>query len=124
MHKKTISVAELSISLEKELINLEKCLMSVEKELRELHLWEFESPPADALASTSPFAIDTLNFPQWLQFIFLARLELMVQENLPLPSSCSVAPMAEQYFNVLNLNSATLIAYLKNIDELLTHKSV
>jgi uncharacterized protein YqcC (DUF446 family) len=117
MNKKHITVAELLIDLEKE-------LMDVEKELRELNLWEFESPPAEALASTQPFSIDTLNFPQWLQFIFLPRLHVMVQESLPLPSSSSVAPMAEQYFGVLSLNSGALVAHLKNIDQLLTHKSV
>jgi len=32
----------------------------------------------------------------------------------------SIAPMAEQYFSVLSLNSAPIIAHLQKIDELLT----
>jgi uncharacterized protein YqcC (DUF446 family) len=106
------------------LISLEQALIDVEKELRELRLWEFELPPADALASTQPFAIDTLNFPQWLQFIFLARLRFMIHTQSPLPTSSAVAPMAEQYFSVLSLNSTALIAHLKKVDDLLTYKSV
>ena len=39
-------------------------LIDVESGLRQLNLWELRSPPAEALASTQPFCIDTLNFAQ------------------------------------------------------------
>ena len=101
-------------------IAVAEILIDIEKELRELRLWEFESPSAEALASTQPFAIDTLNFPQWLQFIFIPRLYFMVEQNLPLPSISSVKPMAEEYFQVLTLNSNPLILHLDRIDKLLS----
>lgn len=66
-------------------IRLAEILMDVEKELRELRLWESELPPPDALASTQPFAIDWLNFAQWLQFIFIPKLYLLIEERAPLP---------------------------------------
>jgi uncharacterized protein YqcC (DUF446 family) len=97
-------------------------LLDIEKELRDLRLWEFESPSEAALASTEPFAVDTLNFPQWLQFIFLPRLHYMVRERLQLPTRCDVAPMAEQYFSEVNLNSNAIIMHIKKIDVLLTDK--
>lgn len=106
MSSKHIAVAEI--------------LIDVEKELRELRLWEFESPSEEALASTQPFAIDTLNFPQWLQFIFIPRLYLMIEQRLPLPNVSGVKPMAEEYFGVLKLNSAPLIFHLEQIDKLLS----
>jgi uncharacterized protein YqcC (DUF446 family) len=95
-------------------------LIDIEKELRELRLWEFEMPSEEALASTQPFAIDTLNFPQWLQFIFIPRLYFMVEQRIDLPSVSGVKPMAEEYFQVLSLNSASLIAHLERIDNLLS----
>jgi uncharacterized protein YqcC (DUF446 family) len=101
-------------------IAVAEILIDIEKELRELRLWEFESPSQDALASTQPFAIDTLNFPQWLQFIFIPRLYFMVEQHLPLPSVSGVKPMAEEYFGVLNLNSALLITHLGRMDNLLS----
>ena len=106
MRHKHIAVAEI--------------LMDVEKELRDLQLWEFETPSEEALASTQPFAIDTLNFPQWLQFIFIPRLYMMVEQRSPLPSVSGVKPMAEEYFGVLPLNSAVLIMHLDAIDKLLS----
>ena len=95
-------------------------LMDIEKELRELQLWEFESPPAEALASTQPFAIDTLNFAQWLQFIFIPRLYHLIENRHPLPSVSGVKPMAEEYFAPMGLNSASLILHLERVDILLT----
>ncbi|MES2675663.1 MAG: YqcC family protein [Pseudomonadota bacterium] len=108
MHNKHIAIAEL--------------LANTEKELRELHLWDSVSPSAEALASTQPFAIDTLNFPQWLQFIFVPRLYFMIEQQLPLPNNSGVAAMAEEYFQVLNLNSSLLTKHLQKIDHLLSGK--
>lgn len=101
-------------------IAVAEILIDIEKELRELQLWEYESPSEDALASTQPFAIDTLTFPQWLQFIFIPRLYMMVEQRLPLPRVSGVKPMAEEYFKVLNLNSAALILHLERMDNLLS----
>lgn len=106
MHNKYIAVAEI--------------LANIEKELRELNLWDSVSPSAEALASTQPFAIDTLNFPQWLQFIFVPRLYFMIEQQLPLPNNSGVAAMAEQYSHVLNLNSSLLIKHLQKIDNILS----
>ncbi|RYY04287.1 MAG: YqcC family protein [Gammaproteobacteria bacterium] len=101
-------------------IAVAEILIDIEKELRQLRLWESESPSEDALTSTQPFAIDTLTFPQWLQFIFIPRLYFMVEQNLPLPSVSGVKPMAEEYFQVLSLNSNPLILHLDCIDKLLS----
>ncbi|MES2823511.1 MAG: YqcC family protein [Pseudomonadota bacterium] len=101
-------------------IAVAELLANVEKELRGLHLWDSVQPSVEALASTQPFAIDTLNFPQWLQFIFVPRLNFMIEQQLPLPNKSSVTAMAGEYFQVLNLNSSLLIKHLQKIDNLLS----
>ncbi len=103
-------------------ISVAAVLMDVETELRRLQLWEAEMIAEEALASTEPFAIDTMTFPQWLQFMLLPRLYALIEQQQDLPSYCSVAPMAEEYFSVLNLHSVPLIAHLKKIDSLLTRE--
>lgn len=95
-------------------------LIDIEKELRELQLWDDEMISEAALASEQPFAIDTMTFPQWLQFIFLPRMYFMIEQQMQLPGNCGIAPMAEQYFSVLGMPSSALIRHLQNIDELLT----
>lgn len=104
-------------------IALAEILMDIEKELRELRLWSAEAPSAEALSSQQPFAVDTLSFQQWLQFIFLPRFYAMIEVRAPLPSVCGVAPMAEQAFQGVDLYTATLIAHLQRIDVLLTQQN-
>jgi len=96
-----------------------EALFELEREMRALELWEKQSPPAQALASTQPFAVDTLRFPQWLQFIFIPRLYSLVEHRAPLPINSSVAPMGEEYFRPLPVNSDRLVEQLRRIDTLL-----
>lgn len=101
-------------------IAVAEILMDIEKELRDLQLWDAEMISAEALASQQPFAIDTMTFPQWLQFIFLPRMYFIIEQQAQLPGNCGIAPMAEQYFSVLNLVSSPLVAHLHKIDNLLS----
>ena len=79
-----------------ELANL---LFELEKKLREAQLWAKQSPPPEALLSTEPFSIDLLTFTEWLQFIFLPRMYATIEAAEELPETCSIAPMAEQFFS-------------------------
>ena len=97
-----------------------ECLLNLETELRQLRLWQSEAPSSDALLSTQPFCLDTLTFPQWLQFIFLPRLQHLLDMKLSLPQNCAVAPMAEEYFKALPLDASPLLQTLRRVDSLLS----
>jgi uncharacterized protein YqcC (DUF446 family) len=79
-------------------------------------------PDSEALASTQPFAMDTLSLPQWLQFIFIPRMYALVESRAALPHKCRIAPMAEEYFRGRGrgMGEASLIAVLESIDTLLS----
>lgn len=94
-------------------------LMDIEGELRRLSLWEAEAPDEQALASTQPFALDTLTLPQWLQWIFLPTMQQLTEERRPLPAKCGITPMAEEYFRGQNLPITGLLDALETIDRLL-----
>ncbi|WGL17534.1 YqcC family protein [Microbulbifer bruguierae] len=91
-------------------------LLELEAELRNLDLWDAESPSAEALASTQPFCVDTLTLPQWLQFVFLPRMSQLVEMEMPLPKECGIAPMAEEFFRGSDLSVAALTGKLTEID--------
>ena len=95
-------------------------LIDIEAELRQLGLWERQSPPAEALASEQPFCIDTLTLPQWLQFIFLPRLYWLLEEDAGLPDRCGIAPLAQEYFRGTGMASAGLEQALLRMDEVLS----
>lgn len=104
-------------------IELLSVLIDVEYELRRLQLWE-ETPPApEALQSVEPFAVDTLTFVQWIQFIFIPKLRTMVEAGYSLPAVSGIAPMAEQYFAGLSVDAITFIKHLDRVDLLLAGKS-
>ncbi len=99
---------------------LAESLFELERELRALDLWDSRKPAPDALASTQPFAVDTLEFYQWLQFIFIPRLFRLVEYRAPMPASCSVAPMAEEFFRPREEEGCEVILVLERIDRLVT----
>ncbi|MGK0499338.1 MAG: hypothetical protein ACJAYG_000975 [Oceanicoccus sp.] len=97
-------------------------LRAIEDELRQLHLWQLEPPSAASLASKSPFSIDTLTFPQWLQFVFIARLHPLIERQEPLSIDCQIAPMAEQYFGIGNQQALSLLRVITALDGLLSRR--
>lgn len=95
-------------------------LGSLETELRIQGRWEDQAPPAQALRSTEPFAVDTLSFDQWLQWILLPRLNELLVRQLPLPSDCAIQPMAEEVYDQHDPGAARIVSIIGEIDSLLT----
>jgi uncharacterized protein YqcC (DUF446 family) len=73
-------------------------LLLIEQELRSLGWWAAVSPSDDALASQAPFCVDTLAFEQWLQWIFLPRMKVILENDLELPRSSGIRAMAEEVY--------------------------
>jgi dTDP-4-dehydrorhamnose 3,5-epimerase len=67
--------------------------------LVDAQLWQSSPIEVEKLLSTEPFCCDTLQFEQWLQFVFIPKLQQLVDGGLPLPTEVSIAPMAEIYFS-------------------------
>ncbi len=97
-------------------------LNELEHELRLLNLWQNTAPSEQALSSSEPFAIDTLTFVQWLQFIFIDKMSHLLQFSLPLPESMSVLPMASEYFKSQSVNSANITNIIGRIDLLINER--
>ena len=84
-------------------------LLALEAELRRLDLWSEQPPTSTALASTEPFCIDTLDFHQWLQFVLLARMKIIIESRADLPQASGILAMAEEcYRDDLNRMSEVL----------------
>ena len=99
-------------------------LEKLELELRQLALWQPEAPSAEALASTLPFCVDTLDFHQWLQFILLVRLRQMLTLQMPLPRQIALYPMATEVYKQSLQTHAPLLECLAELDEALTGQPV
>jgi uncharacterized protein YqcC (DUF446 family) len=97
-------------------VQLESLLMDLECELRKLSLWRASPPSEQALASTKPFAVDTLSLPEWLQFIFIPKMRVLLEQGVSPPNASSIHAMAEEAFRNSALATSPLLEVLAQID--------
>lgn len=97
---------------------LADALLALETELRDLGLWSGERPELAQLNSLAPFCVDTLGFEQWLQWVFIPRMVVMVNQQNSLPAECNVHPMAEEVFSHLGRRKQGLLMTIKEVDRL------
>lgn len=76
---------------------LEAALRDLEATMKVASLWRMERPEAHAFKSVQPFCVDTMTLPQWLRFVFIARLDRLVETRSPMPAKCEVAPAVEAW---------------------------
>lgn len=96
---------------------VETLLVKLTHELKKHQLWQDETPSAEALASQEPFALDTLTFHQWLQFIFIPRFLICIEQQQALPIGFSVAPMAAEVWKYEG-QYQKMVRYIQQIDRL------
>lgn len=87
-------------------------LHDLELELKAQGLWSDQQPTQVQLSSQVPFAADVMPFEQWLQFVFIARLQEMIEHELPLPQSMGISPMGEVVFGEKHPKLQTILRYI------------
>ena len=92
-------------------------LDDLQTELDNQGLWRTQPPAASAFKSQTPFFADTMDFSQWLQWVFVARFRAIMDAGAPLPASCDVAPMAEEALKDMEEDVTEIINLLKAFDE-------
>ncbi len=95
-------------------------LLLIERELHVQGWWSAEIPSAQALASTVPFAVDSLSFEQWLQWIFLPRMKEILEKGLALPNASGILVMAETVYANRPEESRKLRKLLAEFDQLIS----
>lgn len=99
-------------------IELNHLLLELERLLKERGLWQSVAPSPKALSSTKPFALDSLQLEQWLQFIFIPRFRVLLDEQLPLPSKMAIAPYAQEVFKNYAQSTTEIEQLLEEMDGL------
>ncbi len=76
---------------------LQTALLELEASMKAANLWRMPTPDADAFASQQPFCIDTMSLPQWIRFVFIPRLNALIEAQAAMPAKCEVAPAVAAY---------------------------
>lgn len=97
-------------------IQLKQHLSALEQMMRKHELWSQSPPPAEALASQQPFALDTLAPEAWLQWIFIPRMLELISAEQPLPTGFAIAPYFAQVWRQ-NESKLALLPLLESIDK-------
>lgn len=95
-------------------------LLLIERELRVLGMWKAVPPSDEDLSSREPFCVDTLDFDQWLQWIFLPRMKTILEQDLALPNASGILEMAEMVYASRLGEFRTLLSLLAQFDRLIT----
>ena len=78
--------------------NVARYADQIEAEMRRIGMWQDAPLRPEQLKFKQAFAMDTMVFSQWLQFIFLPRVREAVAAN-SFPSSSSVGAQAVREFD-------------------------
>ncbi|WP_404339382.1 YqcC family protein [Pseudoalteromonas mariniglutinosa] len=87
--------------------------------LQSHNLWQQQNIDSSALQSSVPFCHDTMRFEQWLQFVFIEKMQFLINHKQPLPSNFAVAPMAEMML-AEHAGGQEITALLHQLDLLLS----
>ena len=70
-------------------------LLAIAQQLQDSGLWQSVAPDSEAFASTEPFCLDSMEPLQWLQWVFLPRMQALLESGAPLPVTLAIAPYYE-----------------------------
>lgn len=101
-------------------IQVQQLLVQLQTAMQQDQLWLSEPPAADAFNSTEPFCIDTMSFVQWLQFVFIARMQALLDAQANLPTNASITPLAEEYFRINGIQAPQVMAALAQLEQCLS----
>ena len=97
-----------------------RLLQNIKQEMRRLDIWEDSPPAVDALESVNPFCYDTLEIHQWLQWIFIPRIQALIDAGQSLPEQCDIASYAEVIYERSGLDRDELIQHIRAFDRYCT----
>ena len=74
-------------------------LAEVEDEMKRMGLWQRDSLRPEQYEFRQAFAMDTMAFSQWLQFIFIPRVKEIIAAGGQFPSESQVGAQAIREFD-------------------------
>lgn len=95
-----------------------QCLCAIEHTMKEHHVWQTRRPDAQACNSSAPFCLDTLHPLEWLQWVLIPRMQLLLENGAPLPEKFSLTPYYEEALDKMMPGRVHLLLHLTHLDAL------
>jgi uncharacterized protein YqcC (DUF446 family) len=91
---------------------------AIEAEMKRIGFWRDQPLPPEAFNFREPFAMDTMTFTAWLQFVFIPRVREIIAARGTLPASSQVAAQAIREFDGYD-QADDLVRLLSEFDALI-----
>ena len=78
---------------------VERKIDAIEAEIKRIGWWREEPLPEEAYNFTRAFAMDTMPYSYWLQFIFIPRVRDIIASRGSFPSTSQVGAQAVREFD-------------------------
>jgi uncharacterized protein YqcC (DUF446 family) len=92
-------------------------IAGVEAEMKSIGYWSTAALLPEAYDFHQAFAMDTMAFSQWLQFVFIPRVRSIVDQRSEFPAKSMVAAQAVREFDG-DTNATRLVSLLSEFDAL------
>lgn len=93
-------------------------ISEIEAEMKRVGLWQEKPLDPEQYNFTRAFAMDTMSFDQWLQFIFIPRVKQIIETRGEFPPSSMVAAQAVREFDGSTFETDRLQSLLSEFDRL------
>ena len=74
-------------------------LTEIEAEMRRIGYWDIQEPAPEAYENMGAFGVNTMAFAQWLRYVFVPRVEGLLESDGPWPYNSSVGTHAVREFD-------------------------
>jgi len=92
-------------------------IAEIEAEMKRIGYWRAEPLPRDAYDFHQAFAMESMTFSQWLQFILIPRVHQIIEQHGSFPANSMVAVQAIREFDG-DENASQLVDLLGKFDRL------
>ncbi len=99
-------------------VEVAKIRSELEEEMKRSGYWSQGDLSEEAYHFRQAFAMDTMAFPQWLQFILIPRVDEILGKNGSFPTESMVAAQAVREFDGDD-NAGQLVSLLSQFDALI-----
>lgn len=96
-------------------------LDELQQTMQRLNLWKTIPPAQEAFLSEEPFALDTMEPEEWLQWVFIPRMHALLESGAELPSQVAISPYIEEALKEFD-DLADLLAPLVALETLLQNQ--
>lgn len=101
---------------------VQRLLLVLRQRLQEIDAWQVPRPEAAAFTSSLPFCVDTMSLEQWLRYVFMARMQALLDAQVALPVSCALTEQVEMQMQ--HKNKARVMEVTQALDAFLTANTV